>query len=550
MFLANLTESVKNQPHDGFTLQEQKALDDGNVPRLQEMGFLQMQPISDLAGMVIRSDRLMRSDAYRMAASLYKARSQAEVERLLLQALRKIGIGVYDQNGVQIQGGAERGPQDAYLYDIQVKSVAQHFLKRDWWPAAGYIRLLGSMGVPGLNTPRLTGADLMLILASAWLDRDFSDINAPEHYLPLLFLSLGMLQSQDSRAAMGNAAGRMMAAMQGGTLSAAQSAGISDDMAGLLENGDMGAGEKWDPIQVLLLSMDLLTEPAEPLVNWQDYLARQSASGEFIRTAFELRPLPQKLTSHTLLGSLPILPWNLWSPTAEAAGRCDFDGDTKGAWGAAMAAFQDKSDKLAAAGGKMGAAAGKANMAMAITGAVQGTLMAWGFDFTFKADKNEIHYIHGSEKKWVGYTVHVEYLDEWPDIVTECGWLAGMNLPKKGPLEGKDVTFSFEDGLLEHGQPGFSTRQQTDKSGNAYMEFIPNKEHPIGKMSVSTHGTVWANVEVQDWLNMPSKVGELLFPREKVLALEVSWHEPTDDERTPEPAGSMEERPFWNPFGW
>jgi hypothetical protein len=189
---------------------------------------------------------------------------------------------------------------------------------------------------------------------------------------------------------------------------------------------------------------------------------------------------------------------------------------------------------------------------MSIMQAIQGTLLAWGVDFSLEADKKEIHEIHGAEKSWVGFKLHAEYLDDWPDIVTDCGWLVGMDLPKKGPMEGKEVKFNFDEVLQEHGKPGFTTKQTTDSSGNAYMDYIPNKEDPLGSTSNLNVGCVGARPRVQDWLNLPSKMAEMLIPNDKFVCITVTWHDPTDEDYKKagrKPGGTREQRSFGDKVG-
>ena len=87
--------------------------------------------------------RLSDHPAYQLARGMAAARSQREVEELLLHAFDRMHVGVYAHDGKRILGGAERAPTDFFIYDFQWKMLAKAFFRRNSMSFDQHARMLG-----------------------------------------------------------------------------------------------------------------------------------------------------------------------------------------------------------------------------------------------------------------------------------------------------------------------------------------------------------------------------------------------------------------------
>jgi hypothetical protein len=87
---------------------------------------------------------LSEHPAYVLAKRLAAAKSQRQVEDLLLEAFDRMHVGVYAHDGRRILGGAERGPKDFFLYDFQWRMIAKAFYSRNSMSFDQHARMLGA----------------------------------------------------------------------------------------------------------------------------------------------------------------------------------------------------------------------------------------------------------------------------------------------------------------------------------------------------------------------------------------------------------------------
>jgi predicted nucleic acid-binding Zn-ribbon protein len=89
------------------------------------------------------SHSLSAHPAYALADKLAAAGSEQEVAQLLREALGKIHVGIYADDGRQILAGAERSENDFFLYESQWKILARAFHLRNGMSFRGHTQMLG-----------------------------------------------------------------------------------------------------------------------------------------------------------------------------------------------------------------------------------------------------------------------------------------------------------------------------------------------------------------------------------------------------------------------
>ena len=93
--------------------------------------------------------------------------------------------------------------------------------------------------------------------------------------------------------------------------------------------------------------------------------------------------------------------------------------------------------------------AGRGFQVLALT-QTYGSMLAYSVLVYSLDQKLETHYGHESAGQALHFRVKVEMVDELPENVVKCGWLLGVEFPKKGPI--KDVAMSWSRPQLEqHG---------------------------------------------------------------------------------------------------
>jgi uncharacterized protein (TIGR03437 family) len=123
-------------------------------------------------------------------------------------------------------------------------------------------------------------------------------------------------------------------------------------------------------------------------------------------------------------------------------------------------------------------AASLAGLAGPIIDGLHGSLLALSVQVrALNSTAGPIHYSHGAPVGELKFSVLVEMLDQLPQAVIECGWLAGVAIPNKGPIP--DVPILWEIPELEmHGEIACdeNTCAKTGQDGVATLIFRPRQE--------------------------------------------------------------------------
>ncbi len=102
-----------------------------------------------------------------LAARLHAATDIAQVEALLRRVYPELGVGVYTADGEQLLGGAERGPEDFYMYDVEFELLASAYLEEQTFSVEALAAFLEEAGVVRLaNQQPLTASDLLSLLSA------------------------------------------------------------------------------------------------------------------------------------------------------------------------------------------------------------------------------------------------------------------------------------------------------------------------------------------------------------------------------------------------
>lgn len=136
----------------------------------------------------------------------------------------------------------------------------------------------------------------------------------------------------------------------------------------------------------------------------------------------------------------------------------------------------------------------------------------------------------------VRFGIKVEEIYEWPVDLIECGYLLGVDLPKKGDVPGVEVLW-FPGRLTDFGavSPGLATgglwsRGTTNDVGWAYLTFTPGEDPTREGTLVSENGKLPALAMVNgpvaadpSWLTG----GYFDTMRMQIMAWQITYHLPT-----------------------
>lgn len=73
------------------------------------------------------------SNAHDLVMALINADSETDAEASLNTIFGTLGIGVYQANGTQVVGGAEKSSEDFYYYDAEIQTMASSFARGERW---------------------------------------------------------------------------------------------------------------------------------------------------------------------------------------------------------------------------------------------------------------------------------------------------------------------------------------------------------------------------------------------------------------------------------
>src|SRR5690606_9749311 len=128
--------------------------------------------------------------------------------------------------------------------------------------------------------------------------------------------------------------------------------------------------------------------------------------------------------------------------------------------------------------------------------AIHGMMLAYSVRVSELDDTLSTHYGPAGHEPGAGGALHfrvkVEMLDDVGELLTQCGWLAGIQFPAKGPIPNVKMTWMDSGNLETHGALECGAGcQKTGSDGVATLTFIPKDEaHPGEGCQVEETGVV------------------------------------------------------------
>lgn len=181
-------------------------------------------------------------------------------------------------------------------------------------------------------------------------------------------------------------------------------------------------------------------------------------------------------------------------------------------------------------GGTVGKVVKVTGMAAPVIDAHHGVLLAYSVEVKELEQKvGPTHYGHDSAGKELQFRIQVRMLDDLPEAYLKCGWLAGIEFPKKGPIEGVEMVW-LADELKQHGEIvcGDSCKK-TAADGIATLTFKPkNEAAPAGQgLKVEATGIVTGIARYQSKFgNLFGRAAQYLTPKQGASRWFVEYHQP------------------------
>lgn len=179
------------------------------------------------------------------------------------------------------------------------------------------------------------------------------------------------------------------------------------------------------------------------------------------------------------------------------------------------------------------AAGPAAVLAAAVIDGLHGVVLAYGVAVVGMDNYLDTHYGHETPGKELSFRVLVTMQDDLGEISTKCGWLAGVEFPPKGPIEGVEMKWSGRGGLERNGMvtcPASTCEKTAADTGIATLVFQPDQEHEPYGGGVEHHfrdvliGTAYY---LSRHNNILGKVNERFTPKEAEFNWHVSWEAPS-----------------------
>lgn len=169
-----------------------------------------------------------------------------------------------------------------------------------------------------------------------------------------------------------------------------------------------------------------------------------------------------------------------------------------------------------------------AKAAATIIDAIHGPIIALGVEVKELDSVLRTHYGHESEGKELQFRILVHMRDELPENLINCGWLAGVEFPRKGPIQGVTVVWLHGE-LQKHGELSCDSivcTSSTGADGVATLVFQPMSEEEPGEGSVIEEtGLVEGIALYQSRLrNSIGTVAQILTPKSGTTRWFVEYH--------------------------
>ncbi len=139
------------------------------------------------------------------------------------------------------------------------------------------------------------------------------------------------------------------------------------------------------------------------------------------------------------------------------------------------------------------------------------------------------HYGHDGLGDPMVFRTKVEMVDQLPQLMIDCAWLAGVTLPPKGPIADVNV-FWTTDGLDRHGALDCSMpcMSKTDANGVASLTLTPHQEAIAGKgITLEETGLTTGVAMYQSRFgNVLGSVNQLITPKSGTARWFIEYHRP------------------------
>jgi hypothetical protein len=359
-----------------------------------------------------------------LAARIADAQSDPARQTALLQVMRALNIGVYTADGVAVLRGAERGPHDFYLYDFELGMMAASLGRHDAWSIADVTAALNEMGFRSDDKPLADEQFTSVLLAAA---READQTPADRLSLPLLLVrELGLRQPTAY---------------------------------------DLLKEPKQDAVTFSALQKFLITIDIElPIVREAKIASGPSRLAAESNGVLQLKPVSQSSVCDSMVATVAKEGWGAGKLFITLTGVANIPVGTVGTAGAAGAA---------------GATLNAAALAIVIVDSIHGAMLAYSVKVQELPEPRATHYGHEAPGEEFRFRVSVAMLDQLEEIVIKCGWLLGVEFPKKGGIPGVKMLW-LNGGLDEHGTVICEANcKQTGPDGIATLVFQPKHELPF-----------------------------------------------------------------------
>jgi hypothetical protein len=399
--------------------------------------------------------------ARQLATRISQAGTDEERTQVLLDVMRAFNVGVYKSSGDAVVRGAERGPLDFYLYDIEVAMMSTSLGRQDSSDVSELAATLTEMGILPDDKP-ISPDQLRNILLTVTREA-FQSPDDRYSLLPLLVRELGLRRATPYD--------------------------MLDNVP--IENLTFNALQKFLIIADIVLPILREVGPAATRSNLD--------TGGILKTA------------------------NIGDQNA-----CD------SIVGTAIKEGWDVGKFLILAGNEF------TKLAQAIIDGIHGSVLAFSVEVRAVSKYgHNTHYGHTKPGNELRFSILVNMRDELPELVIKCGWLYGVEFPKKGPIAGVKMLWQWAPTVIggsdtrnldEHGEIicDAQTCKQTGPDGIATLVFKPKMERqPVGVgLSYDDEGLVTGLALYQSrHKNYLGSVNQIITPKYGTMFWDVSYHQ-------------------------
>ena len=407
-------------------------------------------------------------DNAELAARIQTAGSDEERYQALLAMAGALGFGVYSSEGTALVRGAEVGPGDFYFYDFELRLISGNLGRGDRWKLGELGVALAEMGVLAADAP-LSAADLRTVL-TAGVQSALASPSEPVSAIPLLVRELGLRGTPPF------------------------------DMAANppVEAWQLNALQHW----LILADFSLGAVREQAPVPMEGTSIAKAAPAALSSALFKTQTPPSENPCETQIGGVVN------------------DGVNIGKWVGALREW----------GGGLGKAVKAGGLAAPIIDAHHGALLAYGVEVKELDEKvGPTHYGHDEPGQQLRFRIRVRMVDDLPEAYLKCGWLAGVELPKKGPIEGVEFLW-LADELKKHGAVICDDScKKTGADGIATLVFQPRMEtKPVGMgFVIEDTGIVTGIARYQSkFSNLFGRIAQFLTPKQGATRWFVEYHQP------------------------